>query len=129
VSYWVDLALGQGEFPRDPFLSHVKWVKWLGSRLKGHRAHDIQEAYCLIHGCLCRGCVVLSSANALFPSPLFAILLLFHNFKEILKVTALAWCPDNGNVTHKHLVEMRRLARDETPFLSTMQLRAITLVW
>ena len=24
---------------------------------------------------------------------------------------------------------MRRLARDETPFLSTMQLRAITLVW
>jgi hypothetical protein len=42
VSYWVDLALGQGEFPRDPSLSHVKWMKWLGSRLNGHRAHDIQ---------------------------------------------------------------------------------------
>jgi hypothetical protein len=43
VSYWVDLALGQGELPRDPSLSHVKWVQWLGSRFNGHRAHDIQE--------------------------------------------------------------------------------------
>jgi hypothetical protein len=42
VSYWVDLSLGQGEFPRDPSLSHVKWMKWLGSRLNGHRARDIQ---------------------------------------------------------------------------------------
>jgi hypothetical protein len=67
--------------------------------------------------------------NALFPSSLFAILLFFHNFKERLKVTALVWCPDNDNVTHKYLVEMKRMARDETPFLSTMQLRAITLVW
>jgi hypothetical protein len=41
VFYWIDLALGQGKFPRDPSLSHVKWVKWLGSRLNGHRAHDI----------------------------------------------------------------------------------------
>jgi hypothetical protein len=43
VSYFVDLALGQGEFPRYPSLSHVKWVRWLGSRLNEHRAHDIQE--------------------------------------------------------------------------------------
>jgi hypothetical protein len=43
VSYWVDLSLGQGEFPRDTYLIHVKWVKWLGSRLNGNRAHDIQE--------------------------------------------------------------------------------------
>jgi len=64
-----------------------------------------------------------------FPSPLISILLFFHNFKERLKVTALAWCPDNGNVTHKHLVEMRGLARDETPFIPSMQLRDITLVW
>jgi hypothetical protein len=67
--------------------------------------------------------------NAFFPSPLFSIFLFFHNFKERLKANALAWCPDNGNVTHKHLVEMRRLAHDETPFLSAMQLRAITLPW
>jgi hypothetical protein len=42
VSYWVDLSLGQGESPRDPYISHVKWMKRLGSRLNGHRSHDIQ---------------------------------------------------------------------------------------
>jgi hypothetical protein len=54
VSYSIDLALGQGELPGDPSLSHakwmkwlgslshVKWMKWLGSRLNGHRAHDMQ---------------------------------------------------------------------------------------
>jgi hypothetical protein len=42
VFYWVGLALGQGDFLRDPSLSHVKWMKWLGSRLNGHRDHDIQ---------------------------------------------------------------------------------------
>jgi hypothetical protein len=41
-SYLVDLSLGQREFPRDPSLSHVKWMKWLGSRLNGNRDHDIQ---------------------------------------------------------------------------------------
>jgi hypothetical protein len=41
VSYWVGLALSQGEFPRDPYLSHVKWMNWLGSRVNGHREHDI----------------------------------------------------------------------------------------
>jgi hypothetical protein len=42
VSYWVDLSLGQGEFPRDPSLNYVKWVKSLGSGLNGHGVHDIQ---------------------------------------------------------------------------------------
>jgi hypothetical protein len=42
VSYWVDLSLGQGEFQRDPSLGRVKCMKWLGSRINGHRAHDIQ---------------------------------------------------------------------------------------
>jgi hypothetical protein len=42
VSYWVDLALGQGEFPGYPSPNHVKWLRWLGSRLNGHKTHDIQ---------------------------------------------------------------------------------------
>jgi hypothetical protein len=67
--------------------------------------------------------------NALFPSPFFSILYFFHKFKENLKAIALAWCPDNDNVTHKYLAEMRRLAPYETPFLLAMQLRAITLAW
>ena len=41
VSYWVDISLGQGEFLRDPSLSHVKWMKWLESILNGHKAHAI----------------------------------------------------------------------------------------
>jgi hypothetical protein len=41
VSYWVDLALGQGELPRGTSLSHVKCMRWMGSRLNGHRSHDI----------------------------------------------------------------------------------------
>jgi hypothetical protein len=41
VSYWVDLALGQGEPPRDPSLIHVRCMRWMGLRLNGHRAHDI----------------------------------------------------------------------------------------
>jgi hypothetical protein len=39
--YWVDLSLGKGKLLRDRSLSHVKWMKWLGSKLNGHRAHDI----------------------------------------------------------------------------------------
>jgi hypothetical protein len=42
VSYRLDFSLGQGEFPRGPSLSYVKWMKWLGSRLNGHRAHEVQ---------------------------------------------------------------------------------------
>jgi hypothetical protein len=41
VFYWVYLALGQGEPPRGPSLSHVKCMRWMGSRLDGHRAHEI----------------------------------------------------------------------------------------
>jgi hypothetical protein len=43
VSYWIDISLGQGKFIVDPSLCHVKWLRWLGSRLNGHRAHDIQD--------------------------------------------------------------------------------------
>ena len=42
-------------------------------------------------------------------------------------------CPgvvtSGDNITHKHFTEMRRLARDETPFLLVMPPRATTLVW
>jgi hypothetical protein len=73
--------------------------------------------------------VVPSSAIHLFQTHYFSILSCFHNFKESLKATALVLCLDNGNVIHKYLLEMRRLAHDDTPFLSTMQLRSITLAW
>ena len=91
MSYWVDFPLGQGEFPRDPSLRHVKWMKWLGLGLNGHRDNDIQRVI-VSHSRvpLYRVCGTFVH-NALFPSPLIAILLFFHNFKERLKVSALAW--------------------------------------
>jgi hypothetical protein len=60
--------------------------------------------------------------------------LFFHSsfiscFKDELNATILAWCLDNDNVTHKYLAKMRRMARDETLFLSFVQLRATTLAW
>jgi hypothetical protein len=67
--------------------------------------------------------------NAIFPNPSFFHSLFLSCFKDELKAIVLAWCPDNDNATHKYLVEMRRLAHDETPFLSVVQLRATALAW
>jgi hypothetical protein len=66
--------------------------------------------------------------NAIFSSP-SSCHSFFHVLKDELKATSLVWCRDNDNVIHKYLVEMRRMARDETPFLSVVQLRATTLAW
>ena len=41
VSYWVDLALGQGEPLKSPSLIHVECMRWMGSRLNGKRDHEI----------------------------------------------------------------------------------------
>jgi hypothetical protein len=73
--------------------------------------------------------VAPSFAMHFFQAHPFCHSLFLSCFKDKLKATVLAWCPDNDSVTHKYLAEMRRLARDETPFLSAMQLRAITLAW
>jgi hypothetical protein len=60
---------------------------------------------------------------------LFTFCLIAFSFKRI----AGGHCPgvvtSGDNVTHKHFMEMRRLARDETPFLLAMPLRATTLAW
>jgi hypothetical protein len=59
---------------------------------------------------------------------LFLVLLLF-----LFKRKVGGHCPgvitSGDSVTHKHFMEMRRLVRDETPFLLAMPPRATTLVW
>jgi hypothetical protein len=62
-----------------------------------------------------------------FPSPSFCHSLFLSCFMDELKAIVLPCCPKDDNVTHKYLAEMRRLARDETPFLSIVQLRVTTL--
>jgi hypothetical protein len=62
------------------------------------------------------------------PSPFmpFIFILIAFSFKKIVR----GHCPDvvtsGGNVTHKYFMKMRRLARDETPFLLAMPPRATT---
>jgi hypothetical protein len=66
-------------------------------------------------------------------SKLIQCLLPFYLIDFFFKTLVRGHCPSmatNGdNVTHKHFTEMRRLARDETPFLSAMLPRATTLAW
>jgi hypothetical protein len=65
----------------------------------------------------------------MFPSPFYAFLpfyLIVFFFQENRWGT-LPWRGDS--VTHKHFTEMRKLARDETPFLLAMLPRATTLAW
>jgi hypothetical protein len=59
---------------------------------------------------------------------LFFVLLIFI-FKRIVGGHCLGMVTSGDNVTHKNFIEMRRLARDETPFLLAMPPRATTLVW
>jgi hypothetical protein len=73
--------------------------------------------------------VAPSFAMHFFQAHSLAILCFFHVLKDKLKAIVLAWCPDNDSVTHKYLAEMRKLARDDTPFLSVVQLRATTQAW
>jgi hypothetical protein len=62
--------------------------------------------------------VAPSFAMHFFQAHPLAILCFFHVLKDELKTIVLAWSLDNYSVTHKYLAEMRKLARDETPFLS-----------
>jgi hypothetical protein len=64
-----------------------------------------------------------------FKPILFPFFISFRFLRNELKATVLVWFPYNDSVTHKYLAKMRILARDETPFLSAVQLRVTTLAW
>jgi hypothetical protein len=57
------------------------------------------------------------------------IFLFLFSFKKLVKGHYLGLVTSGGNVIHKHFMEMRRLAHDETPFLLAMPPRATSLVW
>jgi hypothetical protein len=56
-------------------------------------------------------------------------LISFFSFKRLVRGHCPGMVTSGDNVTHKHFMEMRRLARDETPFLLAMPPRATSLVW
>jgi hypothetical protein len=55
--------------------------------------------------------------------------LIAFSFKRIVGGHCPGMVTSGDSVTHKHFMEMRRLARDETPFLLAMPPRATTLAW
>jgi hypothetical protein len=67
----------------------------------------------------------------MFPSPFmpFIFIVIAFSFKKLVRGHYPGMVTNGGNVTHKHFTEMRRLARDETPFLLAMPPRATTLAW
>ena len=60
---------------------------------------------------------------------LFTLCLISFSFKRIARGCFHGVVTSGDNITHKHFTKMRRLARDETPFLLAMPPRATTLVW
>jgi hypothetical protein len=53
--------------------------------------------------------------------------LIVFSFKRLFRGHCPGVVTSGDNVTHKHFTEMKRLARDETPFLLAMPPRATTL--
>jgi hypothetical protein len=60
---------------------------------------------------------------------LLSFYLISFSFKRLVRGHCPGVVTSGDNVTHKHFTEMRRLARDETPFLLAMPPRATTLAW
>jgi hypothetical protein len=54
-------------------LSHVEKMKWMGVRLSGMGFMTYKGLYCLIYGCVCRGCAAPLFSMHPFPSPFIAI--------------------------------------------------------
>jgi hypothetical protein len=73
---------------------------------------------------------LVMDANVSKPIDAFYLLfLLFSSFKRLVGGHCPGVVTSGGNVTHKHFTKMRRVARDETPFLLAMPPRATTLAW
>jgi hypothetical protein len=68
-------------------------------------------------------------SNVYKPIHAFYLYFYFFFFKKLVKEHFPGMVTSGGNVTHKHFMEMRRLDRDETPFLLAMPPRATTLAW
>jgi hypothetical protein len=60
---------------------------------------------------------------------LIALYLFLLCFKGRIEGHCLGLVTKGGSITHKHFTEMKRLDRDETPFLLAIPPRATALVW
>jgi hypothetical protein len=69
--------------------------------------------------------------DAFFPSPFIALSFFYFFFttRSDEEDIALAWWPELTVLPTSIFAEMRRLARDETPFPLAMQPKVTALVW
>ena len=97
----------------------------------GNVCSDDREMYGLLVGASEEGELhLVMDANVCKPIQLLLpFYLITFSFKRLVRGHCLCVVTNGDNVTHKHFMEMRRLARDETPFLLAMPPRATTLVW
>jgi hypothetical protein len=84
----------------------------------------------VVCGCLCRRRAV-PVMDAFFPSPFIALSFFYFFFTTRFdeEDTTLAWWPELTALPTSIFAEMRRLARDETPFPFAMQPKVTALVW
>jgi hypothetical protein len=54
---------------------HVRKMEWMGVRPLGMGFMAYKGLYCLIYGCLCRGCVASSSSMQPFSMPIYSPLI------------------------------------------------------
>jgi hypothetical protein len=107
-----------------------KCVKWCRGNVwaKGAVITGKCRSFC---GCLCRGRVAPCHGCHCFlaHSMPFILCLIVFSFQGKVGGHCPGMVTSGDSVTHKHFMEMRRLACDETPFLLAMPPRATTLVW
>jgi hypothetical protein len=104
---------------------------WGGKECLGNGCSDNREMYGLSVGASEEGELhLVMDANVSKPIHAFYFFILIaFSFKRLVRGHCPGVVTSGDNVTHKHFTEMRRLARDETPFLLAMPPRATTLAW
>jgi hypothetical protein len=71
VTYWVSHSSSQGVFPRWTLSKSCEEDEVDGVRLLGMGFMTYKGLYCLIYGCLCRGCVAPSFSMHPFSKPIY----------------------------------------------------------
>jgi hypothetical protein len=98
VSYWVGISLVQGEIPRVTSLIHVNFMRWMGSRLNGHKAHDIlgvivSHSWFPLYRVCCTFICKCTFSNPIIGLLSLFLYIFFHNSIR-RDLSSLPWCGD-----------------------------------
>ena len=123
------ILIGRGMFPDEHKSRPCKWMR---------RCRDVwamgavmtRECISYLWMPLKRVSCTLSWMQ-MFSSPFMSFIFLSYlfYFKRLVMGDYLGMVTNGDNVTHKHFTKMRRLDRDESPFLLAMPPRDTNMVW